>query len=254
MSDQQPVLVVTGSGRGIGEGVAELATKQGYTVVGIDVSFAESESEVLAAALQAGTYVQIEADVSIESVWVDEIIPFIEKTYGRFDVLVNNAAISPKTNGERVPSSEMTMAEWDKVLGVNLTGVFLGCRSAYPMMKRQKFGRIITISSQAAREGARIAGIHYGASKAADIGITRTLAHEWGPDGITVNAITPGRIITGMSAQVSDEVNANMLSKIPVQRFGYPDDIAGAVLYLASPEAGFVTGAVLDVNGGSFIG
>jgi len=140
------------------------------------------------------------------------------------------------------------------VLNVNLTGVFLGCRSVYPSMRRRGFGRIINISSQAAREGARIAGLHYGATKAADLGVTRTLAYEWGADGITVNAITPGRIVTGMSAMVPDSVNEQFRAAIPIGRLGYPVDVAAATLFLASPEAAFITGAVLDVNGGSFIG
>ncbi len=254
MKEQSPVMIVTGSGRGIGEGVAELAVQRGYAVIGADMSFSESESETLAQAVDSGSYVQIEADISLESTWNEEIIRVAEERFGRIDVLVNNAGISPKTNGKRTPSSEMTLEEWNRVLTVNLTGVFLGCRSVYPLMKRGGFGRIINISSQAAREGARIAGIHYGATKAADLGVTKTLAHEWGADGITVNAITPGRIVTGMSAMVSDKVNEQFLAAIPIGRFGYPSDIAEIALFLASPAAGFVTGATIDVNGGSFIG
>lgn len=254
MNQASPVMIVTGSGRGIGEGVAELAVQRGYTVIGIDMSFSDSESGVLAEAADAGTYVRIEGDISLESTWNDAIIRTAEERFGRVDVLVNNAGISPKTDGRRTPSSEMTLDEWNRVLTVNLTGVFLGCRSVYPLMKRRGFGRIINISSQAAREGARIAGIHYGATKAADLGVTKTLAYEWGVDGITVNAITPGRIVTGMSAMVSDEVNEQFLAAIPIGRFGYPNDIAETTLFLASPAAGFVTGATIDVNGGSFIG
>lgn len=254
MNQQAPVMIVTGSGRGIGEGVAELAVQRGYAVIGVDMSFTESESSTLAEASDQGTYARIEGDISLESTWNDEIIRIAGERFGRVDVLVNNAGISPKTDGKRTPSSEMTLDEWNRVLTVNLTGVFLGCRSVYPLMKRRSFGRIINISSQAAREGARIAGIHYGATKAADLGVTRTLAHEWGADGITVNAITPGRIVTGMSAMVSDEVNEQFLAAIPIGRFGYPNDIAEATLFLASPAAGFVTGATIDVNGGSFIG
>lgn len=253
-ANQAPVMVVTGSGRGIGEGIAELAIQRGYAVLGIDVSFAESTSVVLQAAENEGKYIKLTADISLESVWTEKIIPTVEERFGRLDVLVNNAAISPKTNGVRTPSAEMSLEEWNLVLNVNLTSVFLGCRSAYPLMKRQNFGRIITVSSQAGREGARIAGLHYGASKAADIGITRTLAREWGGDGITVNVLTPGRIVTGMSAQVADEVNQKMLDNTPIGRFGYPNDVAELTLFVASPEAGFITGAVLDVNGGGFIG
>ena len=254
MNDQSPVMIVTGSGRGIGEGIAELAVQKGYAVIGVDMSFSDAESTVLAGAAEIGTYLKVEGDVSSESTWNDQIIRIAEEKFARIDVLVNNAGISPKSNGVRTPSSEMTLDEWNRVLTVNLTGVFLGCRSVYPLMSQRRFGRIINISSQAAREGARIAGLHYGATKAADLGVTRTLAHEWGGDGITVNAITPGRIVTGMSAMVSDDVNEQFLAKIPVGRLGYPDDIAAAALFLASPEAAFVTGAVLDVNGGSYIG
>ena len=125
-ANQAPVMVVTGSGRGIGEGIAELAIQRGYAVLGIDVSFAESTSVVLQAAENEGKYIKLTADISLESVWTEKIIPTVEERFGRLDVLVNNAAISPKTNGVRTPSAEMSLEEWNLVLNVNLTSVFLG--------------------------------------------------------------------------------------------------------------------------------
>lgn len=240
----KPVMIVTGNGRGIGDAVVRLALANGYAVVGLDTAFEDQDV--------AEHYVQVTGDVASGDSWKAVTSEALSR-FGRIDVLVNNAGISPKRDGQRVPSSELELDEWQQVMNVNLTGAFLGCQHVYPHMREASFGRIISISSQAGREGARVAGAHYGVTKTGLLGLTRTLAAEWGRDGITVNAVAPGRIDTPMASMVSDDVNQAMLQRIPVGRLGLGEDIGYGVLYLASREAGFVTGVTLDINGGSYM-
>ena len=169
-------------------------------------------------------------------------------------VLVNNAGISPKRDGQKIPGDEVPLDEWTSVLSVNLTGPFLGIQALVPHMKNTGFGRIVNMSSLAGRDGGRLGGVHYAATKTGLLGLTRSFARELAPYGITVNAIAPGRIDAGMAAGVSDEVNRNYLSRIPVGRLGHASDVAQAVQYLAAAENGFVTGVTVDVNGGSYMG
>lgn len=239
--------VVTGAAYGIGRGITEHLLAGGYRVLAVDVS-----SEGLAELEGEPGVLTVLGSVSEEETWHQVVAE--ATAVGGVDVLVNNAGISPKHQGARLPLAQVTRAEWDMVLDVNLTGAFLGMQAVVPGMQERGWGRIINIASQAARTGARLAGIHYGASKAGMLGLTRTAAHELGGAGITVNAVTPGRIITPMAQQVSEEVNAKMLTEIPVRRYGQPMDIANVVEFLASAQSSFITGATIDCNGGSFMG
>jgi 3-oxoacyl-[acyl-carrier protein] reductase len=176
---------------------------------------------------------------------------YVEGQFGRLDILVNNAGISPSHEGRSLDLEDMPVEEWDRVIAVNLTGTFLMCRAALPLMKRGKWGRIVNFSSQGGRTRSLLSGAHYAATKAGLIGFTRILAGQVGKHGITANCIAPGRIDTEQSRSFGDA--AAYAAQLPVGRLGEPQDIAAGVEYLVSEGASFVTGTVLDVNGGYFM-
>lgn len=245
--------VVTGAAGGIGRGIVESFLASGDRVIAVDAS--NSALEGLQADLdpQGGSLQTMHCDVTEPGDW-RRIAEAVEATPEAPAVLVNNAGISPKRDGQKIPGDEVPLDEWTSVLSVNLTGPFLGIQALVPHMKNTGFGRIVNMSSLAGRDGGRLGGVHYAATKTGLLGLTRSFARELAPFGITVNAIAPGRIDAGMAAGVSDEVNRNYLGRIPVGRLGSADDVAQAVQYLAAVENGFVTGITVDVNGGSYMG
>lgn len=250
--DQQRLALVTGAARGIGLGVAERLAGDGLNVVLVDL-IDEVHGAARGLAAKGLAVEACVADIAREDA-VRALVDDVLARHGRLDVLVNNAGISPKHGGRKALVQDTSLEEWQAVLAVNLTGPFLMCRAALPAMRRHGWGRIVNMSSQAGRTRSQIAGSHYAASKAGLIGFSRTLAAEVGADGITVNCIAPGRIETPMAATAGVDVNRAYVSQIPVARIGHPGDIASAVSFLASEEAGFITGATLDVNGGHFMG
>ncbi|MDX5361647.1 MAG: SDR family oxidoreductase [Alphaproteobacteria bacterium] len=245
--------IVTGAARGIGFGIARRLLEEGANVTIADVGEAALEGAMaeLPPELGARAFPRV-ADVSLDAE-VERLVADTAARFGSLDILVNNAGISPKHEGRTAPVADMDPAEWRRVLDVNLTGAFLCARACIPHMRKVGWGRIVNIASQAGRTRSDIAGAHYAASKAGMIGLARTLAGEVGRDGITVNSIAPGRIMTPMAAEAGAAVNEAYLTRIPVARLGTVEDIAGAVAYLASDEAGFVTGVAFDVNGGVFM-
>lgn len=201
---------------------------------------------------RADNLLLVPADVSRD----EEVQHLLEATRERFGpvaILVNNAGISPKHNGVKAPVAQMDVEEWKRVLDVNLTGAFRCTSACLPDMQAAGWGRIVNIASQAGRTRSDIAGAHYAASKAGVMALARTVAGEAGGAGITVNSVAPGRIDTPMAQAAGDTVNAEYLKRIPVGRLGTVDDVAAAVAFLASDDAGFITGVTLDVNGGSFM-
>lgn len=245
MSETRTALV-TGAASGIGLAGMRRLAGQGVTVVAVD-----RDERVVVEAAQAGA----EAIV-VDLADADAVVGLAAEAlrrHGRVDILVNNAGISPHRDGERVPTSGISTADWHAVMGVNLTAPFLLCRDLIEPMRTAGWGRIVNISSRAARAFTRTAGAHYAASKSAVVGFSRVLAGDYGRYGVTVNCIAPGRIQTPLSEQGPAELLASLYDEIPVGRAGTPAEVAAMIAYLASDEAGFVNGAILDINGGGFM-
>ncbi|VTU31956.1 3-oxoacyl-[acyl-carrier-protein] reductase FabG [Variovorax sp. PBL-H6] len=250
-SKQQRVAAVTGAAGGLGLGIAQRLARAGYRVIAIDRA---SHVEDAAAALR-GLGLEAQAmvlDIADEAA-VRKMVAQVDAEHGRFDVLVNNAGIHPKIDGERNSFLKMTTAQWNEVINVNLTAAFVLCREVAPLMRRQKWGRIVNMSSRAGRTLVDTAGIHYAAAKAGMIGMTRIIASEVAADGITANCIAPGRIESPMTNQGSDAQRAMLVGRIPVGRIGTPDEIGHVVEFLVSEDSGYLTGTVIDVNGGTFM-
>lgn len=245
------VAIVTGGGRAMGAEISRRLSHDGYTVLAWDLEDVLGSPD--AGWIQETPGVRaMTVDVSSEE-QVNAAAASIVAELGGVSCLVNNAAVSPKRDGYRVSPIETSTEEWDLVMGVNLRGPFLVTRAVLPSMIEAGWGRVVNISSSSGRQGARIAGLPYGVAKTGINGLTRTLALEVGPHGITVNSVAPGRIATPMSARSAPEVQEASRSRIPVGREGQVSDVAGLVSYLCSEEAGYVTGTTIDINGGSFM-
>jgi len=240
------VACVTGASRGIGRAVALTLGRAGFEIVAASTTI-ENNSEFAAEMRAAGAdFLAINLNSeSAES--IKEAFGRALKEKGRIDVLVNNAGIARDGLAVR-----MKPADWDVVLRTNLDGAFFAIQQALPGMMRNRWGRIINISSVVGQAGG--AGqVNYAASKAGLIGLSKSLAQELGCRGITVNVVAPGYIATDMTKGLPEERKQKILAAIPVERIGTPDDIAAAVKFLASEEAGYITGHVLAVNGGMYM-
>ena len=240
--------IVTGAGRGIGAAIAETFARAGADLVIADINqdnarkIAERMQHIGRKALAVKTDVASPADV-------DRLFATVQEKFAGVDILVNNTGI-----WFRRPFLEIADGEWDNVLSVNLKGTFMCSQRAARMMMAKRAGCIINIASHAGLFYSRGQGVHYAASKAAIIQMTRVLAFELGPLGIRINAIAPGGINTGSptsAAQVELAANQTLLGANPLGYRGEPEDIAQAALFLASPMAGFTTGQTLVVNGGT---
>lgn len=237
------VALVTGGTRGIGAAIANALKDAGYTVA---ATYAGNDDAAKAFTDETGikTY---KWDVSNYDACKAGIEQIAADT-GPIEVLVNNAGIL-----RDAPFHKMTPQMWNDVINTNLTGVFNMTHPVWPGMKERKFGRIITISSINGQKG-QFAQANYSAAKAGDIGFTKSLALEGARSGITVNVIAPGYINTDMMKGIKQEVmDNNILPAIPVGRLGEPEEIARAVVFLASDDAGFITGATLSANGGQYM-
>jgi NAD(P)-dependent dehydrogenase (short-subunit alcohol dehydrogenase family) len=234
--------IVTGGGQGIGRTIASTLVRHGAHVAILDRDGALAE----AAAAEfgggsLGLMVDV-ADLQASQLALGRLIA----EWGRVDVLVNNAAVL-----STAPFQQLDPAEWDRVMAVNLRGVYGTCRAVVDVMVRQAYGRIINIASVAAKRGGGLLGsAAYATSKAGVIGLTKALARELAPHGVTVNAICPGPVQTPMTDGMSSAQRARVLDSVPLGRFARPEEIAAAVVYLSSDEAAFVTGEVMDIDGG----
>ncbi len=235
-------LLVNGGSRGIGAEIVRLAVARGYRVA---FTYRSAEREALSLAEETGA-LALRADSSQEEE-VKAAVEACRRTIGDPEILVNNAAISSFSL-----FTDLTREAWEQIFAVNVHGVFYYSQAVLPAMIRKKSGRIINISSMWGQSGASCE-VHYSATKAAVNGMTRALARELGPSGITVNAIAPGVIDTEMNAHLSAEDLGALAEETPLLRIGKPREVAEAVLFLAGEGASFITGQIIGVNGGFLV-
>ena len=234
---------VTGGSRGIGAAISVALKEAGYKVA---ATYAGNDEKAAAFTAETGikTYKWDVADYNACAAGIAQV----EGDLGPVEVLVNNAGIT-----RDAPFHKMTPAQWNDVIGTNLNGVFNMTHPVWPGMRERKFGRIITISSINGQKG-QFAQANYAASKAGDIGFTKSLAQEGARAGITVNVVAPGYINTEMMSTIPEKVmNEVILPQIPVGRLGEASEIARTVLFLASDDAGFITGSTISANGGQYM-
>ena len=244
MSSVQRVAVVTGAARGLGQAIADRFVADGYGVVYADLN-AEGTRGAAAAVDPAGTTtLAVGLDVrELDS--VQACLGVAIERWGQVDVWVNNAALTAARS-----FFEIDPSEWDDLMATNLRGTYFGCRVAGLHMRERGAGRIVNLASIAGQRGASTNGVHYAASKAGIVAITRFAASELAPFGVTVNALAPAAIEGPSVAAVPAHQIEAMVRTIPVGRLGRPEEVAALVAFLVSDEAGFVTGATYDINGG----
>jgi len=239
--------LVTGASRGIGRAIAARLAREGAAVaVGYATQVAAAEETVQAITAAGGSAFAVGFDVASADAVAEGMEAAVAKL-GRLDILVNNAGVA--VDGLVLRYKE---ADWQRVLDVNLTGVFLCTKAALRTMVRARYGRIVSVTSVVAQMG-NAGQAAYAASKAGVVGFTRSIAREVAARGITANAVAPGFIDTEMTASLTDPQRSAYTTLIPAGRLGGAEEVAAAVACLASPEAGYVTGHVLDVNGGLYM-
>ncbi len=241
------VAIVTGGARGIGKAIALAFIREGAKAALIDV-----DKGILGAAKNEikknrEEVIAVPCDIT-NSVEVGAMVNQVQKAFGRIDILVNNAGIIRRGTIETV-----TEEDWDRVIAVNLKGTFNCCKAVVEFMKQQRYGKIVNVSSIAGKVGDTTSAPGYGPSKAGVDALTKTLARQLAPYGINVNGVSPHAIETEMSAQWSEEKRKEIIASIPLGRLGKPEDVAEAALFLVSDEASFITGEILDVNGGALM-
>lgn len=232
-------VLITGGSRGIGRAMVELFSKSGYSVA---FTYKNSENEAKSLAESTGA-LAICADSAVEADVVSAVNRVLDR-YGKIDCLINNAAISSFSL-----FTELSLEEWNNTIAVNLTGAFLYSKAVAGGMISRKSGRIINITSMWGIVGSSCE-VHYSTAKAGLIGMTKALAKELGPSGITVNAIAPGVISTDMNRALSKDDLDSLCDETPLMRIGTPDEVAEAALFLAGDGASFITGEVMNLSGG----
>ncbi len=235
-------VLITGGSRGIGKAMVELFSQNGYFVA---FTYKKSENDAKSLA-ETTNSLAIRAD-SAGAEDVSHAVELAEKTFGKIDCLINNAGISSFSL-----FSDLSLEKWNETLAVNLTGAFLYSKAVLSGMINRKYGRIINISSIWGLVGSSCE-VHYSTAKAGLIGMTKALAKELGPSGITVNAIAPGVIDTDMNRDLTNEDIESLKEETPLMRIGCAEEVAKAALYLASEDASFITGEVLNISGGFVI-
>lgn len=242
------VAIVTGSAKGIGKACAVKLAKHGAAVAIVDVDLVNAEKTAQEIREAGGVAKAYKVDLS-KVAEIQEMEAAVERDLGGVHILVNNAGILHST-----PLEEITEKEWDLITDINLKGVFFAVQSVVPTFKKQKYGKIVNMSSMAGRNGGFANGLGYSATKAGVIGLTKGLATRLAEWNINANSVCPGTTATDIIKQFTPEKIKELESKIPMGRLGEVEDIANTVCFLCSDEAGFITGVSLDVNGGMYIG
>ncbi|PWM62934.1 MAG: 3-oxoacyl-ACP reductase [Subdoligranulum variabile] len=241
--------LITGGSRGIGAAAVLAFAQAGYDVAFTWRSHPEAAEAVLRQAQEcnpAGRFLSLQADAADPDA-VRRAVAEAERAFGRLDVLVCNAGIA-----QQKLFTDLTDEDWRRMMATDLDGVFYACRAVLPGMIRHKYGRILCVSSMWGQVGGSCE-VHYSAAKAGVIGLCRALAKEEGPSGITVNCVAPGVIDTDMMAGFSAQDKADLAEETPVGRLGAPEEIARTLVFLAAPEAGYITGQLIGQNGGLVI-
>ena len=242
------VVIVTGAGQGIGREFARQFSSAGAVSIVADINFSNAmkvRDEIVGA---GGRALALRVDVG-DPASVDEMVAQVLAQFGRIDVLLNNAAIFATL--KKRPFYEIPLDEWNDVVRINLTGTYLSIRSVVPAMRKAKWGRIITISSNSVRKGV-MNYLHYVASKSAIIGMTNAVARELGPYGITVNCIRPGAVATEVEREVNTSAERRMaqMNEQCIPRGMVPPDLVGLAIFLSTPASGFITGQTIACDGG----
>ena len=248
--DRTVIVTGAGSSRGIGRAACLRLAAAGWSVAALDLEEgAAQETAELAARANGGQAVGLGCDVT-KSAQVDAAVSAVESDLPPVAALVNNAGITAPTG-----FLDIEEEEWNRIFDVNVRGTYLATHRVLPGLVDRGYGRIVNLSSvSAVRGGGVFGGSHYSAAKAAVLGLTRALAREFGPSGVTCNALAPGLIGTDITAgKLSPEREAQILADVPVRRQGTVGEVASMIVYLCSEDAGYVTGATLDINGGSHI-
>ena len=240
------VAVITGASRGIGRSIALALAAAGARIVAVDLGLDDTEKLAEEVRALGGEALAVQGNVTVAAD-TERMIEAAVGKFGRVDILVNNAGITKDGLLLRMKDDD-----WDAVLNVNLKGAFLCSRAAAKVMMKQRYGRIINIASIVGQMG-NAGQANYCASKAGLIGLTKSNARELATRNVTVNAIAPGFIATAMTDALPEKARQELLAQIPQERLGSADDIANAVLFLASERSGYITGQVIGVNGGMYM-
>jgi 3-oxoacyl-[acyl-carrier protein] reductase len=241
------VAIVTGSARGIGRGIATVLRAAGANVVIADVNDAAAQQTAAELSADGNHGIAIGADVTDKQAAEDMAALAVER-WGRIDILAANAGIFP-----HIPLTEIGIADFDRIMAVNVRGALLAIQACVPAMTARGYGRIVLTSSITGSVVGQPGYAHYGATKAAMLGLMRSAALEVAAAGITINAVLPGNIATPGFAELGPDHVARMLAAIPLNRFGEPEDVGWAVRFLASREAGYITGQTLIIDGGQVL-
>ena len=238
------VALVTGAAQGFGQAIAGRLAAEGAALALLDRQTERLTGVAQELAGSGAAPLLLPADIAL-SADVRRAVESTANRFGHIDILVNSAGVLRL--GDILACTE---EEWDLVLAVNLKGTFLLCQAVLPLMVAQRYGRIVNISSSAGKQGGVLSGIAYNAAKGGVLSFTKSIARQFAPLGITANAVCPGTGDTPMGRQFTEEQLAELVGRIPAGRLAAPADVAAAVAYLASDDAAFVTGEMLDVNGG----